>query len=124
MPFRDRTGPLGLGPRTGRAMGYCAGFGMPGSANPFPGRGGSGFGQDRRVPGGLGRGRGWRCSYRTTGLTGMGKGRIWLSTVQPEFTAKDEINVLQDQADFLKRQLEEIQNRIDTLERGKKQESE
>ena len=26
MPFGDRTGPHGLGPRTGRAMGYCAGL--------------------------------------------------------------------------------------------------
>ena len=47
MPVGDRTGPLGLGPRTGRAMGYCAGFGMHGSANPIPGRGGFGFGRGR-----------------------------------------------------------------------------
>jgi len=25
MPFRDGTGPVGLGPRTGRGAGYCAG---------------------------------------------------------------------------------------------------
>jgi len=39
MPFGDRTGPLGLGPRTGRAAGFCAGYGMPGFANPLPGYG-------------------------------------------------------------------------------------
>lgn len=30
MPFGDGTGPLGLGPMTGRAAGFCAGFGRPG----------------------------------------------------------------------------------------------
>ena len=37
MPFGDRTGPLGLGPMTGRAAGFCAGFPVPGFANPIPG---------------------------------------------------------------------------------------
>ena len=71
-----------------------------------------------------GRGRGWRCSYRATGFPGWARAGYGYPLYRPEFTAKDEINVLQDQADFLKRQLEEIQNRIDTLERGEKQESE
>ena len=51
MPRGDRTGPLGLGPRTGRGMGYCSGFGAPGYLNRGPGRG-LGFGA------GLGRGFG------------------------------------------------------------------
>jgi hypothetical protein len=42
MPGGDRTGPLGLGARTGRGLGYCAGFGGPGFS---AGRGwGRGFG--------------------------------------------------------------------------------
>jgi len=67
MPFGDGTGPLGLGPMTGRAAGFCAGFGRPGFTNPMPGypysygysgpapvwpRWGWGFGR--------GFGRGWR----------------------------------------------------------------
>ena len=58
MPFGDGTGPMGLGPMTGRRAGFCAGFGMPGFTNPIPGRWfGWGFG---RGPGrGRGRGRGW-----------------------------------------------------------------
>jgi hypothetical protein len=67
MPFGDGTGPMGLGPMTGRGAGFCAGFGMPGSTNPMPGypqpygyahsapvwlRWGYGFGH--------GFGRGWR----------------------------------------------------------------
>jgi len=40
MPFGDGTGPAGLGPMTGRAAGFCAGFGVPGYMNPFAGRAG------------------------------------------------------------------------------------
>jgi len=39
MPAGDGTGPLGWGPMTGRAAGYCAGFPVPGYMNPLPGRG-------------------------------------------------------------------------------------
>lgn len=63
MPFGDRTGPWGLGPMTGRGMGYCAGFPVPGFMNPGYGFGrgfGSGRGFGRGL--GLGRGRGWRRS--------------------------------------------------------------
>jgi len=43
MPWGDGTGPWGLGPRTGRAAGFCAGYGIPGFMNravfpPFGGR--------------------------------------------------------------------------------------
>lgn len=34
MPWGNGTGPAGLGPMTGRAAGYCAGFNMPGYLNP------------------------------------------------------------------------------------------
>ena len=62
MPGGDRTGPMGVGPMTGRAAGYCAGYPAPGYSNPMPGRGfGMGFGRGR----GRGRGR------------GMGFGRAW-----------------------------------------------
>jgi len=39
MPWGDGTGPLGLGPMTGRAAGFCAGYPVPGFMNPIPGRG-------------------------------------------------------------------------------------
>jgi len=39
MPAGERTGPLGLGPKTGRAAGYCAGFAGPGFSNAAIGRG-------------------------------------------------------------------------------------
>jgi len=37
MPWGDGTGPLGLGPMTGRAAGFCAGYPVPGYMNPFGG---------------------------------------------------------------------------------------
>jgi hypothetical protein len=61
MPRGDRTGPWGLGPMTGRAAGYCAGYPVPGYMNPIPGYGrgwGRGYGRGR----GRGYGRGW-CWY-------------------------------------------------------------
>jgi hypothetical protein len=52
MPRGDRMGPLGMGSRSGRGAGHCAGFDVPGFANPRPGRGrGWGFGRG---------GGGWR----------------------------------------------------------------
>ncbi len=38
MPFGDGTGPAGMGPMTGRAAGFCAGFPVPGYMNPVGGR--------------------------------------------------------------------------------------
>ena len=51
MPGGDRTGPQGMGPMTGRGLGYCTGYNSPGYANPGPRRF---FGR------GFGRGFGWR----------------------------------------------------------------
>jgi hypothetical protein len=49
MPRGDRTGPAGMGPMTGRAAGYCAGYNAPGFTNPYGGRFAAG------VPQGTGR---------------------------------------------------------------------
>jgi hypothetical protein len=39
MPRGDGTGPAGMGPMTGRAAGFCAGYPVPGYMNPAGGRG-------------------------------------------------------------------------------------
>jgi len=39
MPGGDRTGPAGMGPMTGRAAGFCAGYPVPGYMNPAGARG-------------------------------------------------------------------------------------
>jgi hypothetical protein len=115
MPGGDRTGPQGMGPMTGRAVGYCAGAGMPGYANALPGRG-MGW-----VGGGGGRGRGnrWRHWYCATGLPGwarMGYAPPWtagpLATPPP---AEQEVAYLKEQAAYLQRQLEAVNQRLDEL---------
>ena len=130
MPFGDRTGPLGLGPRTGRAMGYCAGFPGPGYTNPVPGRGWFGGGPGRGR-GWFGGGRGWRHWYWATGSPGWARGGYgyppfegWAYPYGPGLTANEEMEVLKDQAEFFKKQLDEIEGRIRTLEKAQAQESE
>jgi len=61
MPAGDGTGPMGMGPMTGRAAGYCGGYDAPGWANPVPSRGfGLGWGRG----GGRGRGGSWGRGWR------------------------------------------------------------
>jgi hypothetical protein len=67
MPAGDGTGPFGTGPMTGRAAGFCAGFGMPGYATPIPRR----WLALRR--GWWGGGCGWRHWYYATGLPGWAR---------------------------------------------------
>jgi len=71
MPWGDRTGPMGFGPMTGRGTGYCAGYPVPGYANPWVPRWrrGRGRGFGGRVWGfsGWGRGRGLRWGYAPYG---------------------------------------------------------
>ena len=57
MPRGDRTGRSGMGPMTGRGMGFCAGYDMPGYANTSIGNG-VGRSMDRGVGRGMGMGRG------------------------------------------------------------------
>ncbi|MHA1776419.1 MAG: hypothetical protein DRO88_05800 [Promethearchaeia archaeon] len=69
MPYGDRTGPNGLGPRTGRGLGYCNGYPYPGYANPVGG-----------PPLFLGRGRGGGWG-RGGGRRGFGRGALYWGAV-------------------------------------------
>lgn len=68
MPRGDGTGPRGEGSRTGRGLGFCAGYGRPGFVNPG-GRGyGSGYGYGFGGGGrGWGAGRGFGGGWRHYG---------------------------------------------------------
>lgn len=115
MPRGDGTGPWGLGPMTGRAAGYCAGYPVPGFMNPYIGRLGLGFGWGR------GRGRGFRrtfwpaYSYSMIPPLPYGIG-LYQPTVEP----KQEIGILNEEAKALKEQLEVINKRISELEEAEK----
>ncbi len=111
MPRGDRTGPRGLGPRSGRGAGYCAGYDMPGFANPSPGVGGRFGGRF----GGWGRGRGWGrgWSYRSYDAGYPN----WVPPNYPPATQEQELAGLKDEAEWLMGQLGEINRRIADLER-------
>ncbi|MBN1586652.1 MAG: DUF5320 domain-containing protein [Candidatus Omnitrophica bacterium] len=105
MPGGDRTGPSGMGPRTGRAEGYCEGTGMPGFANLARGGRNYGFGRG----GGRG-GRGWRHWFRATGLSG------WQRAAQGGALPKEqELAGLREQARQLEGTLAGIRKRIEEL---------
>ena len=112
MPAGDRTGPMGLGPMTGRGLGYCAGFAAPGYMNAMPGRG-WGFGR------GWGRGRGWRHRYYATGLPGWERMGLPYANVPPSYQApspQQEAEALKAQAEQLEQSLAQIRNRVAELE--------
>jgi len=97
MPWGDRTGPLGMGPRTGRGLGYCSGFDSPG----FVKGPGWGFGWGR------GWGRGWRWRW------------LWFMGGAPfeEPDPATEKEWLKAEAESLKRRLAEIEKRLGELEK-------
>lgn len=81
MPGGDGTGPMGMGPMTGRAAGFCAGFGMPGYVNSYPDWGygrGRGFGRGRS-PRFRGRGFGPGFGRRAGSWTAPYQGAPWFS---------------------------------------------
>jgi len=124
MPGGDRTGPLGMGPMTGRAAGFCAGYPVPGYMNPVPGRGFFGGGR------GGGRSRGRRNRYYATGVPGwqraawgwpaLGPGWAYGAPGPPPpvpgATREQEIELLKRQAEGLSGALDGIKARIAELQ--------
>ena len=117
----DGTGPVGMGPMTGRAAGFCAGFGVPGYMNPMPGRGFGGRG--RGFGGGGGRGgRGHRNRFHATGLTGwqrtaMGYGACGSAEQYiPAAGTEQQIDALKAQAEYFEDELKGLRKRIEELQ--------
>lgn len=112
MPRGDGTGPMGMGPMTGRGAGFCAGYPAAGFMNPIPGRGFWGRGL------GFGRGRGQggrRWAFRGPGPFYGPYGAPAVPYAPP--TPKEESQFLRDQADALEDQLEQVRKRLDELEK-------
>jgi len=104
MPRGDGTGPMGMGPMTGRAAGYCAGYSAPSFMNSVGGRGRGG---------GVGRGLAMR----------RGRGRAFGLAPAPFAlapTREQELGLLRSQADWLKEQMDGITARLGELEREDK----
>ena len=106
MPRGDRTGPLGMGPKTGRAAGFCAGNDRPGFVNPAGG--GRSFGRGAGCGGGRGRGR--RNMFLATGLPGWQRFGA-AAAVSPE----TETQLLREQVSALHAGLETVLRRLEEL---------
>ena len=108
MPGGDGTGPGGMGPMTGRAAGYCAGYSVPGYTNPTTGRGRFGYGLGFGGGRGLGRGFGWRgAAYGAP----YGGGYPYAQEVTPQ----QETDMLKEQSKAIGEELEAINKRISEL---------
>lgn len=120
MPRGDGTGPAGMGPMTGRAAGYCAGYSTPGFTNPVGGRG-AGFG--RGFGGGRGLGLGFRGG-RGRGAWGAPYAPTYAATPAPYAppaygaapTRQQEVDALNQQAQYFEEALGDIRKRIEELE--------
>ena len=125
MPGGDGTGPMGMGPMTGRGAGYCAGNAMPGYTTPFGGRGFRGAGWGRG-------GRGRRNRFYATGLTGWQRASMGVPAFGggPAFAApygagfvpgvakEQQLDALKGQAEYFADALEGIRQRIEELEKS------
>ncbi|MFO7736121.1 MAG: DUF5320 domain-containing protein [bacterium] len=101
MPRGDRTGPAGQGRMTGRGMGFCAGYDVPGYEN-------WGFGPGRGFRGGYGR--------------GMGRGRMPVysdQTSAQSSSADIEKERVKMETESLKQQLDYLAKKVEELEEKK-----
>jgi len=132
MPGGDGTGPGGMGPMTGRAAGFCAGYPVPGYANAVGGRGmGMGWGRGFRGGGfGRGRGFGWGrgAGYGFAAYGGAVNPYAYGVAspysyggvpFAPAVAPQQELDGLKGQAEYLEDALDGIKKRIEELESQK-----
>lgn len=114
MPGFNRTGPMGFGPMTGGRRGWC---------NPAGSRLGPEFrGGGYRYAGALGSGRDFRVGFGPGIGRGRGFGRgynRYPPADDPSFPQEfaSELDMLKDEADFMRESLDAINSRIDEIER-------
>jgi hypothetical protein len=102
MPGYDRTGPMGMGPRTGGGFGYCgsnAGFGNQ-----------AGYSRRGGVGRALGQGWGGRCGFGRRGAIPWG--------YAPP-SSEQESAYLKNQAVALEQELAAVKERLDRIESEK-----
>jgi len=111
MPRGDGMGPAGIGPMSGRGMGYCAGYAEPGYMAAGPG-----FGRGMGWRHGRGRGMGWRNGWAGRGAWGTAVPQY----AAPELSPEGELAMLRNQATYASTQLDALNKRIAELETQKK----
>lgn len=115
MPRGDKRGPNGMGPMTGRGLGYCNGYESAGFTKGTP-MGGAGFGQNQGFGRGNGRGFGFGQGR------GVGYGRRFADqninynqNFAQQLSKADEVNFLENEVNTLKNQLKTLESRISDL---------
>jgi hypothetical protein len=98
MPGCDRIEPHGAGPKSGRGMGFCSGYGLPGYVN-----------QAARLRGYFGfpyevAGHGRRHRQYATGRFG----RVPMTTLQEMVYLKAQVDLIKKQLDAIQKRMEEI----------------
>ncbi len=132
-----------MGPMTGRAAGYCAGYGVPGFMNPIPGRGFRGWGQGAGAgPWGYGAGMGspygygpGAAPYSAWGYEAGVRQPYGYGAAVPPWggygpyapygappTQEAELDMLKGQSEYLEDALEGIRKRIEELEAAAQEE--
>jgi hypothetical protein len=115
----DRTGPSGMGPMTGRGLGYCTGNSIPGYNHPGCRRN---TGRGR----GLNNGVGWQHRHwcYNTGMRGwqqFGMGLPMDQSLTPGYfrhfiTKEQELEVLKHQAKYFTTVLDDLKQRINKID--------
>jgi len=124
MPRGDRRGPEGVGPMTGRALGYCSGNEQPGfTVNAAPQGAGRGLRNGAGCGPGFGRGyaKGRGMGYGRSFFAGRGRGVVYVPAADDseEFISEEnrgrELTRLENLANTLTNELEIVKKQIDEL---------
>jgi len=124
MPGGDRTGPMGIGPMSGRRAGFCAGYAIPGYLNSDSEFGGMpvgrrGIGYGRGFGRGYGRGQGFGRGFGQRGIAASyGYGAAYGNSYYKDrvVSAQDEAKVLKEQVKMMQEEVNAISQRIKYLE--------
>ena len=107
MPYGNKTGPAGYGPRTGRGLGFCNDYDAPGFANRFSGMG-------------FGRGRGFGNNFRGGGGRISGQGFPgFRNQAFEENIPFDEKGFLNNEIEVLKKTLDTMKKRLEEIDKKK-----
>ena len=121
MPRGDGTGPAGLGPMTGRAAGYCAGYSVPGYVNARPGYG---FGMVFGRGGGRGFRRGGYWGARFQPAVPFAETPYPYNAAYAQPNPQEERAFLENQIKALQGQLDAVKQRLDEVTKQTEQKKE
>ena len=110
MPRGNRTGPDGMGPMTGRGLGYCNNYPDPGYTKGNP-RGGAGFGRGQ----GRGFGRGFRGGFGANQRFQATPNQYYPSH---SYSAQDEAKFIETEINNVKKNLSAMEKRLAELKKS------